>query len=163
MERTHRLGVTSFLMNDSAGHRQTINPTMSPLITYEQFLTFLMYISPLTIAICTVGIFSNIINIVVFYKMGLTSSANTSLFSLAIADACNVSAVLVMSFENMFDDSQLPMKMSDITLLTSHAYYFFSAMCSWITTIISMERTCCIIFPMKVSCISTLNQFRLYN
>ncbi|KAK3789936.1 hypothetical protein RRG08_004048 [Elysia crispata] len=68
------------------------------------------------IAICTFGIVSNIVNIVVFYKMGLSSSSNITLFSLAIADACTVSAILVMSLEDMFGDSHLPMRM-----LTSHA------------------------------------------
>ncbi|KAK3706056.1 hypothetical protein RRG08_016676 [Elysia crispata] len=87
--------------------------------------------------------------------MGFSTSSNISFFSLAIADGCTASAVLVMSFEDMFDDSHLPMTMTDVALLTSHAFYFFSSMCSWITTIISMERTCCIIYPMKVKQIFT--------
>ena len=141
----------SSLMNDSARDVSTIVPTVSAFMSYGQFMTFRLFVSPLTIAICTFGIFSNIINILIFYKMGLSSSSNISFFCLAIADACNVSAALVMSFEDMFDDSHLLMAMRDVTLLTSHAYYFFSAMSSWITTIISMERSCCIIYPLKVS------------
>ena len=162
MEKSDRDEAISSLINDSAGSRPTMILTTLPLITYDQFLTFHLCVSPFIIAICTFGIVSNIINILVFYKMGLSSSSNISLFSLAIADACTVSAVLMMSFEDMFDDSHLPMRMRDVTLLTSHAYYFFSAMCSWITTIISMERSCCIVYPMMVSHWKYQKPYRLY-
>ncbi|KAK3756710.1 hypothetical protein RRG08_018434 [Elysia crispata] len=155
MEKSDRDEAISSLINDSAGSRPTMILTTLPLITYDQFLTFHLCVSPFIIAICTFGIVSNIINILVFYKMGLSSSSNISLFSLAIADACTVSAVLMMSFEDMFDDSHLPMRMRDVTLFTSHVYYFFSAMCSWITTIISMERSCCIVYPMMVKRVFT--------
>ena len=150
MEKNYRDEAKSSFINKSAGNRPTMIPTTSPLITYDQYLVFNMCVSPITIAICTFGIFSNIINIVVFYKMGLTSASNISLFLLAIADAFSVCAILLISFQDMFDDSHLPMKIGDVALLTTHAFYFFSAMCSWITTVISMERTCCIIYPMKV-------------
>ena len=150
MEKNDRDEAIRSLINDSAGKRPTMIPPTLPLITYEQFLIFHLCVSPLTIAICTFGICSNIINVLVFYKMGLSSSSNISLFSLAITDACTVTAVLVMSFEDMFDDSHLPMRMRDVTLFTSHVYYFFSAMGSWITTMISMERSCCIVYPMMV-------------
>ena len=143
---------TSSLINYSTDNKSTMIPTVLPLMTHDEFLRFLQFFSPLPIAICTFGIFSNIINILVFYKMGLSSSSNISLFLLAIADASSVSAILIISLQEVFDDSHLPMTMEDVALLTTHAFFFFSAMCSWITTIISMERSCCIIYPMKVSC-----------
>ena len=152
MEKNYSDEATISFINKSAGNRPTMLPITSPLMTYDQFMAFQMCVSPITIAICTFGIVSNIVNIFVFYKMGFSTSSNISFFSLAIADGCTASAVLVMSFEDMFDDSHLPMTMTDVALLTSHAFYFFSSMCSWITTIISMERTCCIIYPMKVRC-----------
>ncbi|KAK3795289.1 hypothetical protein RRG08_055851 [Elysia crispata] len=155
MEKNYRDEAISSFINNSADNRPTVFPTALPLMTYDQFLAFQMCISPIAIAICTFGIVSNIVNIFVFYKMGLSTSSNISFFSLAIADACTVSAVLVMSFEEVFDDSHLPMTMPDVALLTSLAFYFFSAMCSWITTVISMERACCIIYPMKVKQIFT--------
>ena len=150
MEKNYRDEAKIPFINNTAGNRPTILPTALPLMTYDQYLVFNMRVPPITIVICTFGIFSNIVNIVVFYKMGLTSASNISLFLLAIADAFSVCAILLTSFQDMFDDSHLPMKMGDVALLTSHAFYFFSAMCSWITTVISMARTCCIIYPMKV-------------
>ena len=148
MERSDRDEATTSLISYS--QENTMIPRVSPLMTHDEFLRFLKSISPIEVAICTFGIFSNIINILVFYKMGLSSTSNISLFLLAIADACNVSAIMVISLQEVFDDSHLPMRMEDVALLASHAFYFFSAMCSWITTIISVERSCCIIYPMKV-------------
>ena len=148
MERLER-DETSSIINYSAKNHTTL-PTVSPLMTHDEFMTFLQSLSPFKIAVCAFGILSNIINILVFYKMGLSSASNISFFLLAIADACNVSAILLMSFQDMLEDSHLPMTMQDVAILSSHAFYFFSAMCSWITTIISMERSCCIIYPMKV-------------
>ncbi|KAK3802287.1 hypothetical protein RRG08_016678 [Elysia crispata] len=155
MERSDLDGTTSLIINYSAENQATMISTVSPLMTYNDFLRFLQFMSPLQIAICTFGIFSNIINILVFYKMGLSSASNINLFLLAIADAFSISAILLISFQDIYEDSHLPMNMGDVALLTSHAFYFFSAMCSWITTVISMERTCCIIYPMKVKQIFT--------
>ena len=150
MERSDIDETTSSRINYSAENQTTMIPTVLPLMTYNDFLRFLQFMSPLQIAICTFGIFSNIINILVFYKMGLSSASNINLFLLAIADAFSISGILLISFQDIYEDSHLPMNMGDVALLTSHAFYFFSAMCSWITTVISMERACCIIYPMKV-------------
>ena len=152
MKRPDLDETVSSIRNYSTENQTIMIPTVSPLMTRNEFLRFLQIMSPLQIAVCAFGIFSNIINILVFYKMGLSSSSNISFFLLAIADACSVSAILIICLQEIFDDSHLPMAMLDVALLTSHAFYFFSAMCSWITTVISMERSCCIIYPLKVRC-----------
>ncbi|KAK3756711.1 hypothetical protein RRG08_018435 [Elysia crispata] len=155
MKRPDLDETVSSIRNYSTENQTIMIPTVSPLMTRNEFLRFLQIMSPLQIAVCAFGIFSNIINILVFYKMGLSSSSNISFFLLAIADACSVSAILIICLQEIFDDSHLPMAMLDVALLTSHAFYFFSAMCSWITTVISMERSCCIIYPLKVKQIFT--------
>ena len=144
---------TSPTSNGSASSSLTSTP--SELISSDQLNTIYMYTYSITIPVCIFGLASNIINIVVFYKMGLSSVSNICFFCLAVTDFHCVSYILVVSL-TLHPELKpfLPTSMRDAVLIYDTVYYGFSAMGSWITAIINMERSCCVVFPLKVRSIS---------
>ena len=129
--------------------------TSSPyeLISTAQLNTISLYTFTITIPVCIFGLASNIANIVVFYKMGLSSVSNNCFFCLVITDFSCVSYLLVVAFTfhpGLKPHAFLPMAMLDVVLIFDTVYYSFFAMGSWITAVINMERSCCVVFPLKV-------------
>ena len=123
------------------------------LISTAQLHTINLYVFSIAIPVCIFGLASNIANIVVFYKMGLSSVSNICFFCLAITDFNCVTYILVVAFAfhlGMEPHAFLPMSMIDVVMISDTAYYGFSAMGSWITAIINMERSCCVVSPLKV-------------
>ena len=142
---------TSFTPNISAPGSLTSIP--SELITTDQLNTISRYTCSIIIPVCIFGLASNIANIVVFYKMGLSSVSNICFFCLAITDFNCVTYILVVAFTfhpGLQPHAFLPMTMLDVVMVSDIVYYGFPAMGSWITAIINMERSCCVVFPMKV-------------
>ena len=142
---------TSSTPNGSAPSRLTsIQPE---LITTAQLNTISLYTCSITISVCIFGLASNIANIVVFYNMGLSSVSNICFFCLAVTDFNCVTYILVVAFTfhpGLQPHAFLPMAMLDIVMVSDIVYYGFPAMGSWITAIINMERSCCVVFPLKV-------------
>ena len=122
------------------------------MLSYSNLSTILTYIFSVTAFVAFFGILSNIANIVVFYKMGFSSVSNISLFCLAIVDFCSLCIILIFAVGNLplFQNAYLTISFLDVSLAIGSVYYSFSAMGSWITAVISLERSCCIVFPMKV-------------
>ena len=139
-------------MNKSADVDGT--PVISGLASINETLVVYLYISSIGIPICVFGIFSNSINITVFYKMGFSSASNICLFCLAVTDWFCLAMHLNVNvgFLPFTPHIHLPMTLEDVVFIMSSVYYGFSAMCSWITVLINMERSCCVAFPMKVRC-----------
>ena len=131
----------------------TLKP--SELISTDQINTIYMCTYSIAIPVCIFGLASNIANIVVFYKMGLSSVSNICFFCLAITDFNCVSFILVAAFAYHpgLKHTFIPISMFDVVLINDSVYYGFSAMGSWITAIINMERSCCVVFPLKVRAI----------
>ena len=111
-----------------------------------------MFISSLVIPVCIFGLLSNIANIIVFYRMGLSSATNICFFCLAITDFHCVSHILGVAFANQpsLEHAFLPIPMRDVVLISDTVYYAFSAIGSWITAIINVERSCYVVFPLNV-------------
>ena len=141
---------TSFTPNGSAP--SALRPSSSELITTDQLNTISLYIFSIAIPVCIFGLASNIANIVVFYKMGFSSVSNICFFCLAITDFNCVSYLLVVAFAYHpgLDHAFLPISMVEVVLISDTVYYSFSAMGSWITAFINMERSCCVVLPLKV-------------
>ncbi|KAK3784660.1 hypothetical protein RRG08_054784 [Elysia crispata] len=136
-------------MNVSA---DTATAKLFPLLGYAQLITICMYVFSITIPICVFGMLTNIANVLVFYKMGISTPSNISLFCLAIADFFTLCFILIISLGNnpLFLNADLVMSMRDIARMVASVYYGFSALGSWITAVINVERSCCVAFPMKV-------------
>ena len=125
---------------------------IKPLLTYDGLFNILSYLLSISIPICIFGIFSNIVNILVFFKMGFSSPTNISLFCLAIADLLTLCYALIASLGNhpAFQDVDFSFSMRDLTRVGAHVYFSSCAIGSWITAVINMERSVCVVFPIKV-------------
>ncbi|KAK3783905.1 hypothetical protein RRG08_048684 [Elysia crispata] len=130
---------------------------VKPLMTFEQFLAIVFYVFGATILISFFGVLSNIANILIFYKMGFSSPSNISLFCLALVDLLILCYILIVSFGNhpLFVGADLPFSLPDAARTGALVYYGCSAISSWITAIITVERSCCVAYPMKVNRIFT--------
>ena len=123
------------------------------ILSDSDLATIFTYIFSVISLVAVFGILSNIANIVVFYRMGFSSVSNISLFCLAVVDLCSLCIILLFALGNLplFQNAYLIISFTDVNLAIAGVYYSFSAMGSWITAVISVERSCCIVFPMKVS------------
>ena len=132
--------------------RTTLDSSEPQLLGDAQLEEMMLYFSSLVTAICIFGILSNCVNIVVLYKMGFSVVTNISLFCLAIADLLCVLYVILAacSVHPLIRDDYLVMSLYDFALSLNPVHYFSSAMGAWITAVISVERSCCVAFPMKV-------------
>ena len=123
-----------------------------PLMSHTELQVALTCIFSLAIPVCIFGLCSNVVNIIVFYRMGFSIPTNISLFCLAIADwlTLAITTVVVFGEHPALQNANLIMSMRDVKFTIAVAYPGVSAMGSWITAVINVERACCIAFPMKV-------------
>lgn len=134
-------------------------PVPTPVINDELYL-YLMFILQGTICqtITIFGIFTNIINVIIFVKQGFTDTINVSLFALAISD---LSSLLLIMWTNLcfspaFRDSNIPMVTTEVHLITgTWPHIVFTRITGWITAFISLERCVCVIQPLKVKTMFT--------
>lgn len=104
------------------------------------------------------GIVTNVINIIVFLKMGLSDAVNISLFGLAIGDMCSLIFALweSISFTPLVQDSDAPVVFTEIEYTTDcWPHVCFVRVTSYITAFITLERCLCITYPLKVKSIIT--------
>ncbi|XP_059177756.1 uncharacterized protein LOC131957070 [Physella acuta] len=104
------------------------------------------------------GIISNNINIIVFYKQGLTSSINISFLSLAISDLCSLITLLWFNIcaNPLFVNSGVTMVPSEVQHLTGgFPHACFARITCLITTYVTAERCLCITLPLKIKQIIT--------
>ena len=114
---------------------------IDPLISFASGNTILLYVFTFIIPICIIGVFNNIANILVFYKMGFSSPSNTTLFCLAISDLLTLCFILNISVGNhsAFRSTDLIFSMRGVSRLAVSLYYSSSALRSWVTALINME------------------------
>ena len=127
----------------------TISPEVSTAVTFTSggFITFPAIfwlfndiIQFATVTVLSFAVLANMINILVFFKDGFTATSNISFFVLAIVDllvsAINIPLVLDMA--------------SDFVIQVAPCGEALNTIGSWVTVIITMERLCCVAFPLKV-------------
>ena len=131
----------------------TQSPVVTPLISDSQLKTIFIYFVPITLIFGFGGIFTNAANICIFHKLGLSSTSNLNFFTLAIADLLFISYLIAAEVLIHPSVDGVVMNISVASLM---AYFYplnlaYSAFGSWVTTIISVERSCSIVFPLKVN------------
>ena len=104
------------------------------------------------------GSITNPFNMLTFHRMGLRSTTNISFFALSFADfACGLIfgfvAVIRLDMSRCID---LGVDLTDIQYLLFPVVMGITAFGSWVTAIISVERCCCVAFPVKVKKLFTL-------
>ncbi|XP_005108995.1 uncharacterized protein LOC101856054 [Aplysia californica] len=110
------------------------------------------------------GIVANVINIVVFAKLGFQDSMNISLTGLAVSDLCSLLLMLWCSLNNnpVIDNFGLPAVPHDFVHLTGgwpHACFVRITGC--ITAFIAFERCLCIALPLKIKRILTRRRTKI--
>ncbi|CAG5135057.1 unnamed protein product [Candidula unifasciata] len=104
------------------------------------------------------GIITNTINIVVFFKTGLSDSVNISLFGLAVGDLCSLifSFWESVCFNPLFHNIGAPVVFTEIEYITGcWPHVCFVRVTSYITAFVTFERCLCIALPLKVKSIVT--------
>ena len=131
---------TGYIMNQS-----------TQIMSFVIFAQVMKVIKLLQTIFSTLGIFTNIANILVFWRMGFTAVSNISLFSLSIVDLICVLFINSFTiFSSYFYSFILIMPGIDYVILANPLYRCFPSISSWITAVISTERCCCILLPLKV-------------
>lgn len=109
--------------------------------------------------ICLFGIMSNIINLIVFYRQGLNTTINISFFALAFSD---LSCLLIEQWHiivTFCQFSELPIVYYDFQYATGlWPHETFSRVTCSITVYITLERCLCVVFPLKIKKIFTLER-----
>ncbi|KAH9514457.1 hypothetical protein Btru_025308 [Bulinus truncatus] len=104
------------------------------------------------------GVFSNMANIIVFYRQGLNSTVNISFTGLAVSDLCSLVTLLWFNVcvNPLFVNSGVPMSPSEVQHLTGgFPHACFARITCWITVYVTGERCLCVILPLKVRRIIT--------
>ncbi|GFR95744.1 chemosensory receptor A [Elysia marginata] len=128
------------------------------LLSYADYVVIAVCTHSLGVLISAFGLSSNMVNILVFYKVGFASTSSISLFSLAICDIFIVVFVLVtlLTSHPWFpSDDHMIISMRDVSIVASLVFFSLPGMGAWITAIVAVERSCCIAFPIKVKQIFT--------
>ncbi|XP_059178439.1 uncharacterized protein LOC131957709 [Physella acuta] len=114
------------------------------------------------VVICNIvsllGIFSNIINIIVFYRQGLNNAVNISFFGLAISDICSLATLIIYNiwFNPLLPRFKVPVNPIEIEYLTAGLPHgCFTRITSWITVYITAEQCLCISLPLHIHRILT--------
>ncbi|KAH9488041.1 hypothetical protein Btru_065493 [Bulinus truncatus] len=112
----------------------------------------------ITSAIGLFGLVSNIINVIVFVKMGLNNTVNIGFMGLAICDLLSLVTIewYCLCFNPLFISSNINFFPPDVQHLSGgHPHGCFARITAWVTAYITFERCLCIIAPLKVKQILT--------
>ncbi|RUS78162.1 hypothetical protein EGW08_014071 [Elysia chlorotica] len=136
-------------------------PPPTPLISGKVVeILFLVVVRIAQLVISAFGIFSNVINVVVYSKMGFTDTSSITLTALSLADLVSEMWLLLMATGYRPAAAGVDVPPLSVTLVhvlspLSNAVLGYG---SWVTAIISTERCLCIVFPMKIKTIFTVRR-----
>ncbi|XP_005109642.1 uncharacterized protein LOC101846609 [Aplysia californica] len=132
--------------------------TSGVFMSQEEFLLIfdilMYYVRP---PIIVLGLITNSLNILVFYKMGLKDSVNISFFALSLSDGLfillaalgAVCIVLQLAYQGLVGNLRWDMSLYDInSYIFWYAVTFYDTSMS-ITVFIAVVRCCCVAIPLK--------------
>ena len=125
-----------------------------PLVSYATVNIFLLVNDfALCCSISLFGVFTNILNIIVFGKMGFSESSNLNFLALSIFDFM-VSLVTFLSrtlHAPIMKGLSASAMIKHVGLALSLSMIVFQCGSAVVTALISTERCVCVVFPLKVS------------
>ena len=128
-----------------------IYPIISTQATSIISFVFSTFLGSLT---GVLGILTNVANISVYLKIGLTEKTNISFFSLSIFDlfVSTSTIVVLISYSRLVSAIKLPSgaPVAEIGIGATLILYPCLGCSAWITAILSTERCLCIAMPLKV-------------
>ena len=143
--------------NDGSASSSNYLPWDNPgnIISYETYLlldrSLFCYVVP---ALFLIGVPTNFLNCVVFYKQGLRDRMNLCLFCLALVDMMFVALFFTLSFHCML--GKVDVEVVDwwkwiVRKYVTGLYRGFLFSSGSLTMIISVERCFCVFLPMKAA------------
>ncbi|CAG5119121.1 unnamed protein product [Candidula unifasciata] len=139
--------------------------TRQVLLTDEALYYFLLvnFWGP-ALAVCILGIITNILNIIIFSKQGVRDTVNISLLGLATSDLGSLITLFYtnISFMPAFTALDLPFVGSDVSYIVSWCHLIFTRVSTWITAYITLERCLCVTAPLRVKNLFTPKRTVLY-
>ena len=151
------LSTTTMTDGDHDGFTTQLTATkahsVEMLLTSAQLDLIMIVLSAINSMIAIVGMVTNIINIIIFYKLGLALTTNYSFFVLAITDLLFTLHGFIhrIIWFPLVNDVLFNFSWYSLMYFIAPLYVGYSAFGSWVQTIIALERACCIAFPLKVT------------
>ncbi|GFO37467.1 chemosensory receptor a [Plakobranchus ocellatus] len=139
-------------------------PPITQLVSDEvRDILMIILVSVVMLIVGTFGIFSNVINVIVYIKMGFTETSSITLTALSVADLITELWLVLMAASLRPHHTAAPVVPLSMTIMyvLSTANNAVLGCGSWITALISTERCLCIVFPMKVKSIITVKRIAI--
>ena len=132
--------------------------SITPLVSRHTYtIFFIVIVLALRSPLALVGCITNVINIVVYLKMGLGETTTINILALSTFDliACITMFLTAISL-NPFTaaaDLRLPSgaPLAELGFCSAIVLYPSLGCGAWITALLSVERCLCIVLPLKVS------------
>lgn len=119
---------------------------------YIQRLVEIIWFSGLLTTVCLIGIPTNVLNCIVFWRQGLKDRMNLCLFSLALMNtcclACSLTIYCVSSFVRFYDltlGDEFYMKSAAALIVVLSGFRLTSGC---VGVVISVERCLCVLYPL---------------
>ncbi|GFN84333.1 peptide receptor gpcr [Plakobranchus ocellatus] len=112
----------------------------------------------LTFSFSALGLITNIGNLVVFCKNGFSETTNITFFALSVSDLLiSIWFIFKNICENPFlvEDNQWFVTLRDFFFITVPLYHAIQGFGAWVTAVITVERSLCIAYPLKVKTLFT--------
>ncbi|KAK3787955.1 hypothetical protein RRG08_008972 [Elysia crispata] len=142
-------------LTNSTERELSVTPIISAHVSW--IIGYVSYV--LSILLGVVGIFTNTVNISVYWKMGLSETTNISFFALSIFDLLiSLCTVMVkITFNPPVSVMRLPSgaPISELGMGANFMLYACLTCSAWMTAVLSVERCICISMPLKVKEIVT--------
>ena len=145
------------LMNSLTANSSFVNDTMQQILSLEKRILILKINSVPLLLVALIGLPTNVLNMLTFRKMGLYSTINISFFFLSIIDlVCEcLYTFTALAFMEMSELIDISVELADVVYLLGPVAMGLIAIGSWLTALISVERCCCVVIPLKVKNIFT--------
>ena len=136
---------------------ETTTALAQPLVSLRLRNIFFLVNGFPTALIAFSGIVTNSLNMLIFRKMGFHSTTNISFFALSVADFTNELLILFIALIklDMSGLAYLPVDLTGVLHLLIQLEISITVFGTWLTGMISLERCCCVVLPVRVKKIFT--------
>lgn len=126
---------------------------LSMITEYATIVNLCVFLQP----VCIVGIASNIVNILVFFRQGFQDGVNITLTSLAVSDigALISFQAYIIIYNPFILEKNLPFRKDVLGVLVHCMHEYFIKSSNLITAFVSLERCVSVSFPLMVKSIFT--------
>ena len=135
---------------------ETTQDTISvfrPLLSVKDFYVSVLILSCVLIVSSCIGLPSNVLVLVAYYKIGFVDSINISYFALGVSDIGVIGTTVWGAILNFFDILEVDLPFHALELSSPTMYWpgeGFEKTTSCITAYIALERCLCVLFPLHV-------------